>query len=111
LGYTPLSGNQTITLSGDISGSGTTTINATLSTINTNVFASNTFLKIAVNGKGLITSANAVNSSDIISALTYTPINKNGDSMLDYLTLHSDPINPLHATTKSYVDNLVNGLN
>jgi hypothetical protein len=30
--------------------------------------------------------------------------------MLNYLTLHSDPINPLHATTKSYVDNLVNGL-
>lgn len=110
LGYTPLSANQTITLSGDITGSGTTTINTSLATINSNVFTSNTFLKFAVNAKGLITSANAVNSSDIISALTYTPINKAGDTMLGYLTLHADPTNPLHATTKSYVDNLINGL-
>jgi hypothetical protein len=49
-----LTGNQTITLSGDISGSGTTAITATLATVNSNV---GTFQGITVNGKGLVTAA------------------------------------------------------
>jgi hypothetical protein len=46
--------NQTITLSGDITGSGTTAITTTLPTVNANV---GTFQGITVNGKGLVTGA------------------------------------------------------
>jgi hypothetical protein len=51
---TYITGNQTITLSGDISGSGTTAITTTLPTVNSNV---GTFQGITVNGKGLVTAA------------------------------------------------------
>ncbi len=62
---------------GDVSGSGTTgtPVQLTLATVNSNVYGSNSFLKFAVNGKGLVTSATGVGSSDIISALGYTPYN------------------------------------
>lgn len=46
----------------------------TLATVNGNVFGSNTFLKFSVNGKGLVTGAATVGSSDITGALGYTPI-------------------------------------
>lgn len=49
-----LTANQTITLSGDVSGSGTTAITATLPTVNANV---GTFQGITVNAKGLVTAA------------------------------------------------------
>jgi hypothetical protein len=49
-----LTGNQTITLSGDITGSGTTAITTTLPTVNANV---GTFQGITVNGKGQVTAA------------------------------------------------------
>jgi hypothetical protein len=51
-----LTGNQTITLSGDISGSGATAITTTLPTVNSNV-GSFTNANITVNAKGLITAA------------------------------------------------------
>ena len=35
---------------------------------------------------------------------------KSGDSMSGFLTLHANPINPLHAATKQYVDFTVNSL-
>jgi hypothetical protein len=46
--------NQTITLSGDITGSGSTTIATTLATVNSNV---GTFQGLTVNAKGLVTAA------------------------------------------------------
>ena len=49
-----LTGNQTITLSGDATGSGTTAIPVTLATVNSNV---GTFQGLTVNGKGLVTAA------------------------------------------------------
>lgn len=49
-----LTGNQTVTLSGDITGSGTTAIPTTLATVNSNV---GTFQGITVNAKGLVTAA------------------------------------------------------
>lgn len=49
-----LTTNQTVTLSGDISGSGATAITATLPNVNTNV---GTFQGITVNAKGLVTAA------------------------------------------------------
>lgn len=60
-----LTGNQTITLSGDATGSGTTSITVTLATVNIDTFGVDTFLKFAVNGKGLIISAAAIVESDI----------------------------------------------
>jgi len=67
---------QSLSFSGDVSGSGFTgsTVSLTLATVNSNVYASNTFLKFAVNGKGLVTSATPVGSSDITGALGYTPV-------------------------------------
>ena len=54
---TYLTGNQSITVSGDASGSGTTAIALTLATVNTNV---GTFNNVTVNGKGLVTAASNV---------------------------------------------------
>ena len=39
-----------------------------------------------------------------------TYVKKTGDSMTGFLTLHADPTNLLHASTKRYVDNSVNNL-
>lgn len=52
-----LTGNQTITLSGDISGSGTTAITTTLPNINANT---GTFNNLTVNAKGQVTAASNV---------------------------------------------------
>lgn len=57
-----LTGNQTITISGDITGSGTTAIVATLATVNSNV---GTFTKLTVTGKGLVTAASNATTADI----------------------------------------------
>jgi hypothetical protein len=69
LGY--LTGNQTVTLSGDVSGSGTTAITATLATVNANV---GTFQGITVNAKGLVTAAVNQNYAPLASpTFTGTP--------------------------------------
>lgn len=54
---TYLTANQSITLSGDISGTGTTAITATLATVNSNI---GTFNNVTVNAKGLVTAASNV---------------------------------------------------
>lgn len=59
-GGTVLYGNQAITLSGDVTGSGSTAITTTLATVNANVgsFGSSTAIpSFTVNAKGLITAA------------------------------------------------------
>jgi len=53
---TYLTGNQTITLSGDLTGSGATAITGTLATVNSNV-GSFTCADVTVNAKGLVTAA------------------------------------------------------
>ena len=66
LGFTPysntnpsgyISGNQTITFSGDASGSGTTAVTLTLANVNSNV---GTYNNVTVNAKGLVTAASNV---------------------------------------------------
>lgn len=48
--------------------------------------------------------------SDFNTATLLVAVDVTGDTMLGYLTLNSDPTNALHAATKSYVDNLLSGL-
>jgi len=82
LGYIPynggtnpsgfISGNQNITVSGDASGSGTTAIALTLA--NSGVSAG-TYTKVTVDTKGRVTVGASLNSSDVTTALGYTPYN------------------------------------
>lgn len=77
---------RAISLTGDASWTvnfdGTSDVSGglTLATVNS-APASNAFVKVTVNGKGLVTATSAVTSSDIITALGYTPVNKAGDTM------------------------------
>jgi hypothetical protein len=43
-------------------------------------------------------------SGDVTTALGYTPVSKAGDVMTGLLTLSADPLSPLGAATKQYVD-------
>lgn len=73
LGFTPISGNQVITLSGDASGSGATSITVTLPTVNTNTGTfggAATVPQFSVNGKGLVTGVTAVPIAISWSAIT-----------------------------------------
>ena len=76
LGVTALTGNntgdQTITLSGDVAGSGTGLIDVTLA--NTGVVPG-TYTKIIVDAKGRVTAGASLSSADITSALGFTPAN------------------------------------
>lgn len=54
-----LTGNQAITVSGDATGSGTTSIPLTLATVNSNI---GIFAGITVNAKGLVTAATTLNT-------------------------------------------------
>lgn len=67
-----LTGNQTITISGDASGSGTTAISLLLA--NSGV-AAGTYTKVTVDVKGRVTSGTSLSSSDVTTALGYTPYN------------------------------------
>ena len=114
---TVLETGRTFSFTGDATGTsgsfdGSTNVSTalTLATVNTSP-QTDAFRKITVNGKGLVTATSAVASSDITTALGYTPVNKNGDTMTNFLTLHADPTAALHAATKQYVDNAASGMN
>lgn len=119
-----LTGNQTISITGDATGSGTTAITLTLATVNSNV---GTFTKVTVDGKGRVTSATTLVEADIPS-LTASKIS-NFDtqvrtSRLDQMaaptasvSLNSQKITNLatptldaDAATKAYVDSVATGL-
>lgn len=59
---------------------------------------------------GTVASWASLSSTNITDALTYTPVNKAGDTLSGFLTLHADPTNSMHAVTKNYVDNYITGL-
>ena len=77
------SGDQTITLTGDITGSGTGSFATTLATVNSNVGSFGTASKTStftVNGKGLITAASEQNiqiTESQVTNLTTDLLNKN----------------------------------
>lgn len=57
-----VTGNQSITVSGDASGSGTTAITLALASVNSDV---GTYPKVTVNAKGLVTAATTLSASDV----------------------------------------------
>jgi phage-related tail fiber protein len=67
-----LTGNQTVTATGDVTGSGTTALPLTLA--DSGVTAG-TYTKLTVNAKGLVTVGAALASSDVTTALGFTPAN------------------------------------
>jgi len=72
-----LTANQTITLSGDATGSGSTSISLTLA--NSGV-AAGTFTKVTVDAKGRVTTATSIVSADVTTALGFTPYNATNPS-------------------------------
>lgn len=112
---TVLSVPRNIALTGDAAwsvvfdGSANVSSIATLATVNANP-QTDTFRKITVNEKGLVTATAAVLSSDITAALGYTPVNAVGSTMTGALILNADPVLALGAATKQYVDNIATGI-
>ncbi len=119
-----ITGNQTVTLSGDASGSGTTSISVTLA--NSGVSAGTTS-GITVDAKGRITAITGLTASDIpslsaskISDFDSTVQANRLDEMaaptgaVDFnsqrITGVSDPTGAQDAATKSYVDAVKTGL-
>jgi hypothetical protein len=113
-------GDQTITLTGDVTGSGTGSFAATLATVNASP-QTDTFRKITVNGKGLVTATSAVTTSDITTLVDGTYVNISGDTMSsganltfvgggEVLGLPATPSGATAATSKSYVDSVAAGL-
>jgi hypothetical protein len=72
-----LTNNQSITLSGDASGTGAVSISVTLA--NSGVIA-NTYSNLTFDSKGRAISARALSNTDISNALAYIPVNKTGDT-------------------------------
>jgi phage-related tail fiber protein len=118
-----LTGNQSITISGDASGTGTTSITLTLASVGT----SGTYTKVTTDSKGRVTSGTTLIESDIPS-LTASKISDFDTQVrtnrLDQLTAPSasvsfnsqkitslaDPTNAQDAATKAYVDATKQGL-
>jgi len=60
---------------------------------------------------GTVTSWATISSSNVTSALGYTPVSKAGDTMTGPLVLSDNPTLDMHAATKQYVDNVAAGIN
>lgn len=121
---TYLTGNQSISVTGDATGSGTTAIGLTLATVNSNV---GTFTKVTVNAKGLVTAATTLAATDI-PTLTAAKIS-DFDTQVRTSTVAqlaapaaalamnsqkitglADPTLAQDAATKNYVDTVAQGL-
>ena len=119
-----LTANQSISLGGDLTGSGTTSITGTLATVNS---SPGTTSGVTVNGKGLVTAIAALQASDIPS-IAHTKISdfdagvqaNTLDSLANptgAVSLNSQKITSLatptadsDGATKGYVDSVAQGL-
>jgi phage-related tail fiber protein len=122
LGFTPLQNNQTITLSGDVTGSGSTAITTTLA--NSGVTAG-TYTSVTVDAKGRVTAGGSISNAQVVSAIGYTPLNKAGDSVTGVLkynyqniaaastmavsTVNANTLNVLGSTTVNGFDSSLAG--
>jgi phage-related tail fiber protein len=120
---TYLTGNQSITLSGDASGSGATAITVTLASVGT----AGTYTKVTTDAKGRVTAGTTLSASDI-PTLTAAKISDFDTQVrtnrLDQMaaptaavglnsqkiTGLADPTVPQDAATKAYVDGVAQGL-
>ncbi|WP_413612342.1 tail fiber domain-containing protein [Bdellovibrio sp. HCB-110] len=78
------------TLWGNVAMSGDATMSAAgaMTLANSGVTVG-TYSKVTVDAKGRVTTATNIGSSDVTTALGYTPVNKAGDSMTGALTLNA----------------------
>jgi len=99
---------RTESLTGDITGSASVdgsanwAIATTLATVNSNV---GTYTKITINGKGLATAGSQASLTDLSSPTASFSMGS------QLLTNVLDPVSTQDAATKSYVDNIAQGLN
>ncbi len=74
LGFTPLQQNQTITVTGDASGSGETSLNLTLANSGA---TPGVYTKVTVDAKGRVTLGANLANTDVTTALGFTPLQHN----------------------------------
>lgn len=85
--------------------------NVVIDLINAGTPIADALVRITTDAKGRVTSSSAVSSTNITTALGYTPISRTGDSLTaGHLTLFQDPTSDMHAATKRYVDQRASGL-
>jgi len=118
LSATKLTTSRSISATGDGSwtvnfdGSATATAAFTLATVNASP-QTNAFVKVTVNGKGLVTSTSAVGAADITTALGFTPLNKAGDTASGNLSISKNTpvfgLDTIADTTQAIIDYRYNG--
>lgn len=97
------SGRITVTNGDGVSGNPTVDLASSIVT-------PGTYTKVTVDTYGRTTTGTSLSSGDVTTALTYTPVNKAGDTMTGLLVLSADPSAALGAATKQYVDAIGQGL-
>jgi hypothetical protein len=68
-----------------------------------------TLLKFTSDTYGRVTGTSAVAAGDLTPLLGSVYLGLSGGTLTNYLTLHADPTNPMHAATMQYVDTIAEG--